>query len=90
MKPLRSLIVAAATVVGATVALTLPAAADPVGGCASAFELETVANLELTETDAPPGFFADTDANDDGFVCIKRVPEAASFTGLAFDNKQKF
>jgi hypothetical protein len=86
---MRSLIVSAAMVVGTTVAVTLPAAAAPVGGCPNAYELRTVVSLQQEAEEAPPSFFTDTDANGDGFLCNKYLPEPASFTGLAFDNKQK-
>jgi hypothetical protein len=89
VKHSRSLIVAAATVVGTTVGMTLSATAAPVAGCPTAFELRTVASLQQEATEAPPSFFADTDANGDGWLCNRYVPEAASFTGLALDNKHK-
>jgi hypothetical protein len=90
VKRSRSLIVAATVVVGTTVGMTLPAmAADPVGGCPTAYELRTVVSLQEEATEAPPSFFTDADANGDGWLCNKYVPEAASFTGLAQDNKQK-
>ncbi len=89
MKRSRSLIVAAAVVVGTTVGMTLPAmAADPVGGCPTAFELRTVVSLQQEAPEAST-FFTETDVNGDGWLCNKYVPEAASFTGLAQDNKQK-
>lgn len=88
MKRSRSLIVAAATVVGTTVGMTLPATAAPVGGCPTAFELRTVVSLQQEAPEAF-SFFTDTDANGDGWLCNKYLPEAAFFTGLAFDNKHK-
>jgi hypothetical protein len=69
--------------------MTLPATAAPVGGCPTAFELRTVVSLQQEATEAPPNFFTDADVNGDGWLCNKYVPEAASFTGLAFDNKHK-
>ena len=90
MKLLSSLIVAAAAVVGTTVAVTLPAAAEPVGRCPSAYELRTVVSLQEEALDAPDSFFTEADTNGDGFLCNKYFPEPAPSTGLVVDNKQKF
>lgn len=89
MKRLGSLVLTVAGIVGTTVAWASPAVAAPVGGCPGAFELRTVASLQAEAVGAPDSFFTGQDANGDGFLCNKYLPETVKFVGLAFDNKRK-
>ena len=72
----------------ASAVTALPAQADgrPTNGCPTAYTLTAVTVLQDLAQQTPDAFFTDLDANGDGYLCNKFLPDASTNVGIVHDN----
>ena len=85
MKKLATSVLTAAAI---SVAFAQPAAAAgrPTDGCPPAYAITTVKALQDLAKEAPDEYFVNLDANQDGFLCNRFLPDASTNVGIAHDN----
>lgn len=79
-------LVCAGLLTSVVTALPAYAAGPPADGCSRAYALTAVTLLQELAQQTPDSYFTEMDANGDGYLCNKFLPDASTNVGIVHDN----